>query len=135
MSDRSYEILQIKIDGIENELSDFKEEVRSQLTEVKHRDETIREVTAALRENVVRLTVIAEKQDEKLDLISENQNHKLDTIKKEINEIKLNLNNSDSSDDNKWYRGMIENSGSFIMKLLVVALSILFGAKFSDFFK
>jgi hemerythrin-like domain-containing protein len=116
-----HEFCQVQIEALKEDIHEFKRDVRDHLKEVRESHKIYAETITVLRENVVRLTGIAERQDDKLDAINS-----------EISALKKMSKPDPSSDDRKWYQKMLENNGKLLTYILIILLTFSLGLKLSD---
>lgn len=127
------EVFKVEIENIKEEMDEFKTDIRNHLKEARQRENANVETMRILSENVVRLTTIAENQEKQLTMIVQNQakqDKRFDVLNNEIQYIKAsidNQNNDDSNDDRQWYQKMIQDNGSFLMKIILIIISFILG--------
>lgn len=71
---------QVQIEAIKEDIQEFKHDVREHLKEVRESHRVYADAITILRENVVKLTAIAERQDEKFNAIAEEQKQKKQSL-------------------------------------------------------
>ncbi|GAA4881679.1 hypothetical protein GCM10023310_72120 [Paenibacillus vulneris] len=117
MNDHS--ICQVQIEALKEDITEFKRDVREHLKEVKESHKIYTETISVLKENVIRLTSIAERQDEKLDAIN-----------KDIAFLKQNKPvEQPKTTETNWYQKMLENKEKYFMYVLLVLLAFSLGLK------
>jgi hypothetical protein len=131
-------VCQVQIDSIKGEINEIK-------AEQKNQREKYGESIIVMKENLIRLTTLMEKQDEHLekqDERLEKQDVALSRIGNELVslrstvESKLSINNE--RDSTKWYRKMLESNWKFVTYIILIILSVLLGSKMDsiiDFIK
>lgn len=102
-------------------MHEFKKDVRDHLKEVRETTKVYAETITVLRENMVKLSTIAENQDKKLDAIND-----------EISQLKTNKKDSLTNEDRSWYQKFIENKEKFFMYVLIVLLAFSLGLRIED---
>lgn len=115
-----HELCQVQIESIKDELLEFKRDVWDHLREVRESHKMYAETIAVLRENVVRLTGIAERQDEKLD-----------EINGELRQWRSSERREDAG-DRQWYRQFIEDKEKVFVYVLLVLLAFSLGIRLDD---
>lgn len=113
-------VLEVKIEGLEKDVDNVREEIKSVKADIKEHDRLFTETLAAMRDNITRLTVLAEKQDEQLDF-----------LRSEVKEMK-GLHESKLNEDKKWYQKMIESNGKLFWYILFIVLASALGYNFHD---
>ncbi|GAA3410335.1 hypothetical protein ACFFNY_21970 [Paenibacillus hodogayensis] len=119
-----HDICQVQIDTLREDMMEFKRDVWEHLKEVRESHKIYAETITVLRENVVRLTGIAERQDDKLEAI----NH-------ELGRLMANTKEPLGHDDRVWYQEFIEHKEKFFVYLLMVLLAFSLGIRFEDIVK
>lgn len=113
-----HELCQMKIENMKEDISEFKKDVREHLKEVRETHKLYAETLTAMRENIVRLASLAERQDEKLDVIN-----------RDIAELKRIKNDKQTDDMTPWFQKVFENKDKFIMYILLVLLAFALGLR------
>ncbi|TMV48119.1 hypothetical protein FE783_19395 [Paenibacillus mesophilus] len=116
-----HDICQVQIDTLREDFHEFKRDVWEHLKEVRESHKIYAETITVLRENVVRLTGLAERQDDKLEAINQ-----------ELSLLKSNAKESPAADDRLWYQQFIENKEKFFIYVLVVLLAFSLGIRVED---
>jgi intergrase/recombinase len=119
-----HDICQVQIHTLREELQEFKRDVWEHLKEVRESHKIYAETITVLRENVVRLTGLAERQDDKLDAINT-----------ELRQLKAHAQDASMPDDRVWYRQFIENKEKFFVYVLVVLLAFSLGIRVEEVVK
>lgn len=119
-----HDICQVQIHTLREELQEFKRDVWEHLKEVRESHKIYAETITVLRENVVRLTGLAERQDDKLDAINT-----------ELRQLKAHAQDASVPDDRVWYRQFIENKEKFFVYVLVVLLAFSLGIRVEEVVK
>ncbi|TNJ65177.1 hypothetical protein FE784_16400 [Paenibacillus hemerocallicola] len=119
-----HDICQVQIHTLREELQEFKRDVWEHLKEVRESHKIYAETITVLRENVVRLTGLAERQDDKLDAINT-----------ELRQLKAHAQDASIPDDRVWYRQFIENKEKFFVYVLVVLLAFSLGIRVEEVVK
>jgi intergrase/recombinase len=119
-----HDICQVQIHTLREELQEFKRDVWEHLKEVRESHKIYAETITVLRENVVRLTGLAERQDDKLDAINT-----------ELRQLKAHAQDGAIPDDRVWYRQFIENKEKFFVYVLVVLLAFSLGIRVEEVVK
>lgn len=115
-----HELCQVQIESLKDELLEFKRDVWDHLREVRESHKMYAETIAVLRENVVRLTSIAERQDEKLD-----------EINGELRQWR-SIEQREDDGDRQWYRQFIEDKEKVFVYVLLVLLAFSLGIRLDD---
>lgn len=111
-------LFQVQIDAIKTDMHDFKKDIKEHLREVKENSKVQAETVTILRENIVRLTSIAE-----------HQNEKLDAIQQEMKQLKQTTSPSKDQSSLTWYQKLIENKERFFMYVFLILLAVSLGIK------
>jgi phosphoglycerate-specific signal transduction histidine kinase len=114
-------VLEVKITNIEKELDEVK-------LDAKDHRKIYSETIVALRENISRLTVLAEKSDERLA----RQDKKMDDFHININQELSNLR-QDMTRNTTWYQNFFDNNFGQLVKWLFVVILVLLGSKIAGF--
>lgn len=122
MSDANYQILEVEIKNIQQDMSEFRLELKELKADVKENHRVMTDTITSMKENIAILSVIAEKQDRRI----EKQDATLGTMMETL--ASLNNRGNQPDDNRQWYRLMLERNWKIILWILVVVASYAFGA-------
>lgn len=124
------EVLEVRIENLEKSVG--------KLVEKAEKDS---ENNTAIREAIVKLSVLMEKQDErneKQEKRLDQQDRKLDDVKQDIQTLRIDISAINQPDEihTKWYQGFISSDRRNVWIVLVLLLAALLGGyKAQDLFK
>jgi hypothetical protein len=99
--------------------------VEKQVEEIKENEKIYMENHILMREAVVKLTVLIEKQDERMV----KQDNQIDMIGQEISEIRNNIGNN--SGQTQWLQTFTSGMFNSFFKVIVIIIASLLGLKIS----
>lgn len=129
--DYDYKILEVKIDHIEREMSDMKEELKGQR-------EVLNSTIVSMSNNLAKLTTLSEnqaKQLEKQDARLEKQDEALSNIGKEISYLRVKIDDNKSREDasnNKFLQTLVKDNWKAMLLVLFLLLCFFTGYKIVD---
>lgn len=119
-----HDICQVQIHTLREDLQEFKRDVWEHLKEVRESHKIYAETITVLRENVVRLTGLSERQDDKLDALNT-----------ELRQLKAHAQDASMTDDRVWYQQFIENKEKLFVYVLVALLAFSLGIRAEEVIK
>lgn len=135
-------ILEVKVDNIENDMVEFKHDVRNHLKEIREESKQDRrffvEAIDQLKTNSIKLSTLMEKiteQVEKQDNKMVKQDETIHEISKDVVYLRqsMDANQTQEEDSDKiWYREIIMQGAKVFMYILLLVLGVALGLNASD---
>ena len=120
--------VEAKIKTIDKEIDEIKEEVKGIKEDQKQDRQFYVDTIASLKENLVRITVLTEKQDERMN----QQDNKIDghysSMKQELTGLRQDMKDTYNS-HTKWYQDFLSGNFGMILKVLFIIILAMLGAK------
>lgn len=113
----NHDVLEVRIDNIEKDVEELKDYKKIMM-----------ENTAQLKENLVRLTVLLEKQDERLQRQDSKIEKHQDETMKEVKSIRTEIHRANELHTN-WYQKFFEDNFGKTTKFLFIVILVLLGVK------
>ncbi|MDN4093589.1 hypothetical protein QYF48_12260 [Brevibacillus agri] len=108
-SNTSLDAIEVRVEKIEKEISDFKTDIKEEIKDIKYsikeNEKLFNDTMVAMKENITRLTVIADQQREEIKLIRESRA-------------------GDNQQDNKWYQDTFNKILLFLGVLILALLGL-----------
>ena len=120
--------VEAKLDNIEKEIDEIKEDVKGIKEDQKQDRQFYVDTISSLKENLVRITVLTEKQDERMNQQDTKINGHYDSMKKEITGLRQDMKDTYNS-HTKWYQDFLSGNFGMILKVLFIIILAMLGAK------
>jgi hypothetical protein len=114
-------VLEVKVENVTKDVEHVRQEIKEVKTEIKEQNRVVVETLTVMRDNITKLTVLAEKQDTQLDF-----------LRKEVKELRERHEEKKEQEDKNWYRKTIETNGKLIWYVLLILLASVLGYKIHD---
>lgn len=125
-------VIQIQVDNIKEDINGIKADIKEIKEDQKHDRQFYMDTIQTLKENLVRITVLTEKQDTRMDT----QDKKIDeyhvSIQEEVSGLRQDMKETFNT-HTKWYQDFLSGNFGWTMKVLLVVILVLLGTKIAGF--
>jgi predicted RNase H-like nuclease (RuvC/YqgF family) len=116
----SCSILEVRVDKIEEEIREMKDEAKSDR-------KILINAISELKEYSIKMSMFMEQTNKKMD----ETDRKIDKLSTKIDEINTH---TDDNAEVKWYQEMLSQGGKYLIYLLFLIIAIAFGVKIEEVF-
>ena len=120
--------VEAKIKTIDKEIDGIKEEVKGIKEDQKQDRQFYVDTIASLKENLVRITVLTEKQDERMNQQDTKIDGHYNSMKQELTGLRQDMKDNYNS-HTKWYQDFLSGNFGMILKALFIIILAMLGAK------